>query len=124
MTRDQQRLADYLAHILEAIGRIDPYTAGMDEAGFLKDPLVQDAVVRNLEIIGEASNNIEKRFPEFAADHPELPLAFAYQMRNVVGRGYFKVDHQIVWSTIRSELPRLGHQVQAITESTRRDGNA
>ncbi len=58
MSRDQQRLADYLAHILEAIERIGRYTEDMDELAFLSNPLVQDAVIRNLEIIGEASRNI------------------------------------------------------------------
>ncbi len=51
MTRDQQRLADYLSHILEAIERIDRYTEDMDELGFLNNQLVQDAVIRNFEII-------------------------------------------------------------------------
>jgi len=63
MTHEQQRLADYLDHILEAIERIDQYTADIDELAFLNNPLVQDAVIRNVEIIGEASNNIEKPIP-------------------------------------------------------------
>ena len=96
MSRDQDRLADYLAHILEAIERIGPYTENMAELVFLENELVQDAVIRNSEIIGEASNNIEKQHPEFAAEHPELPLAFAYQMRNAVAHGYFKVDFDVV----------------------------
>ncbi|CAG9187213.1 HepT-like ribonuclease domain-containing protein [Cupriavidus pinatubonensis] len=54
--------------------------------------MAQDAVIRNIEIIGEASHNIESHHPDFAAAHPELPLAFAYQMRNAVAHGYFKVD--------------------------------
>ena len=49
----------------------------MDEAGFVRSELVQDAVIRNLEIIGEASRNIETRCPAFAARHPDLPLSFA-----------------------------------------------
>jgi uncharacterized protein with HEPN domain len=104
MSRDSQRLADYLAHIVEAIERIRQYTKDMTELAFLENRLVQDAVIRNLEIIGEASNNIEKRFPDFAASHSELPLAFAYQMRNAVAHGYFKVDLEIVWNTINSDL--------------------
>ena len=112
-----QRLGDYLAHVLEAIDRIERYTAGMNEATFLQDALVQDAVIRNLEIIGEASRNIEKRHPEFAARHPELPLAFAYQMRNAIAHGYFKVDLEIVWRTVRNDLPTLHRQV----EEARRD---
>ena len=50
-----------------------PNTEDLTELAFMENPLVQDAVIRNFEIIGEASNNIEKHFPEFAAGHPELP---------------------------------------------------
>ena len=79
---------------------------------FLGNKLVQDAVVRNFEIIGEASNNIEKHFPEFVAMHPELQLASAYQMRNAIAHGYFKVDFEIIWKTIHSELPGLYAQIR------------
>lgn len=114
MSRDQQRLADYLAHIREAIERIGLYTKNMTETSFMENKLVQDAVVRNLEILGEASNNIEKHHPEFAAGHPELPLTSAYQMRNAVAHGYFKVDFGIVWKTIQSELPALDTQIRDV----------
>lgn len=117
MSRDLQRLPDYLAHIIEAIERIDRYTEDMDELAFLDNQMAQDAVVRNFEIIGEASNNIEKHYPDFAAAHPELPLAFAYQMRNAVAHGYFKVDFEIVWKTIHSNLPELCQQVKAALET-------
>ncbi len=116
MSREPQRLADYLAHILDAIRRIDRYTAGLDEAAFLDDSLVQDAVIRNLEIIGEASNNIERHFPAFAASHPELPLSYAYQMRNAIAHGYFRVDLQIVWRTVRRDLPALERSILALPE--------
>jgi uncharacterized protein with HEPN domain len=112
MSRDRQRLGDYLAHILEAIERIERYTEDIDEAAFLENEMVQDAVVRNFEIIGEASHNIDEHYPEFASDHSELPLAYAYQMRNAVSHGYFKVDLAIVWKTIQSDLPALHIQVQ------------
>lgn len=96
MSKDKQRLIDYLAHILQAIERITRYTDDLDEVAFLQNELVQDAVIRNLEILGEASNNIQKHYPEFATQHPELPLAFAYQMRNAIAHGYFKVDYCLV----------------------------
>lgn len=107
MSRDQQRLVDYLAHILEAIERIGRYTEDMDELAFLSNPLVQDAVIRNLEIIGEANRNIEVHYPAFAAAPPELPLPIAYQMRNAVAHGYFKVDLEVVWKTLQRDLPEL-----------------
>lgn len=114
MTRDRQRLTGYLSHILEAIARIGRYTEDMDELTFLSSQLVQDAVVRNFEIIGEASNNIEKHYPEFVAAHPELPLSFAYQMRNAVAHGYFKVDFEIVWKTIHRDLPGLHSLIEEV----------
>ncbi len=120
MSRDQ-RLGDYLAHILEAIERIERYTGELTEATFLGDQLVQDAVIRNFEIIGEASNNIEKHNPAFAAAHPQLPLAFAYQMRNALAHGYFKVDFEIVWKTIHADLPGLARQVRDVAEKLARD---
>jgi uncharacterized protein with HEPN domain len=110
--RNQQRLADYLGHILQAIERIGRYTEDLGEVAFLEDEMAQDAVIRNFEIIGEASHNIEVHFPEFAQAHPELPLAFAYQMRNAVAHGYFKVDFEIVWKTLHNDLSGLYAQVR------------
>lgn len=86
----------------------------MDEMAFLDDEMAQDAVIRNFEVIGEASHNIEVNFPEFAQAHPELPLAFAYQMRNAVAHGYFKVDLEIVWKTLNNDLAGLYRQVQSV----------
>lgn len=121
MSRDKQRLADYLEHILEAIDRITRYTEDMDEEVFLGNEMAQDAVIRNIEIIGEASHNIEDHYPEFATAHPELPLAFAYQMRNAVAHGYFKVDLEIVWKTIQSDLPGLHRQVETLSRDLSQD---
>ncbi len=111
MSSDKQRLADYLGHIQEAIERIRQYVAALDEPAFQKNNMAQDAVIRNIEIVGEASYNIQKHYPEFARAHPELPLAFAYQMRNAVSHGYFRVDLEIVWKTIHNDLPGLYKQV-------------
>lgn len=113
MSRDPQRLPDYLGHILEAIERIQSYVEDVGEAGFLSSKIIQDAVIRNLEVIGEASRNIERTHPEFAAAHPEIPLALANDMRNALVHGYFKVDLKIVWNTIHCDLPGLRSQVQA-----------
>ncbi len=124
MSREQQRLADYLAHILEAIERIEKYTEDMSEVAFLDNPKTQDAVIRNIEIIGEASNNIEKHYPEFAAANSELPLSSAYEMRNAVAHGYFKVDLEIVWKTIHTNLPEFYQQAKKAAQSLPRDGSS
>ncbi|MBI3147484.1 MAG: DUF86 domain-containing protein [Betaproteobacteria bacterium] len=117
MNEEKHRLRDYLAHILEAIARILAYSAAIDKRAFLESQIVQDAVIRNFEVIGEASNSVQKRFPKFAAQHPELPLALAYQMRNAVAHGYFEVDLEIVWTTIQTDLPAFLIQVQQALES-------
>ena len=100
------RTCDYLGHMLQAMERIDRYTAGMDEGTFLSSELVQDAVIRNIEVIGEASNNVLRADPAFAAQHEEIPWHLMYTMRNRVTHGYDTVDWEIVWKTIWLDLDR------------------
>ena len=114
MSRDPQRLPDYLRHIIQAIERIQRYTDDMVELEFSENEMVQDAVIRNFEVIGEACNNIERDHPDFAAVHSDVPFSFAYEMRNALAHGYFKVDLGIVWKTIESDLPGLLHQIQGL----------
>ncbi|CAG2155382.1 HepT-like ribonuclease domain-containing protein [Cupriavidus numazuensis] len=108
------RVRDYLGHILKAIERIERYTEDMDLAVFLNNELVQDAVIRNIEIIGEASNNVLKGDPEFAARHYEIPWLVIYTMRNRVSHGYDKVDFEIVWNMIRRDLPDLRRRIAGL----------
>ncbi len=70
-----------------------------------------DAVIRNIEIIGEASNNIQHASPEFAAQHDDIPWLVMYTMRNRVSHGYDKVDLEIVWKMIQGDLPELYTQI-------------
>lgn len=111
------RVADYLGHILRAIERIDRYTVDMEEIGFLSNELVQDAVIRNIEILGEASNNIQRVAPDFAALHDDVPWQIMYTMRNRVSHGYDQIDLEIVWKTIRGDLPTLYAQIQRVQNS-------
>ncbi len=119
--KDESRLLGYLEHIAQAIERIQRYIGDIDEAGFLQNEMVQDAVIRNFEVIGEASRNIERHYPEFATTHPELPLASACEMRNALAHGYFKVDLAIVWKTLENDLPDLHAQAQAIVQAQQND---
>jgi hypothetical protein len=114
MRREPHQLVDYLNHILEAIQRIEEYVAALDERTFLQTKLIQDAVIRNFEVIGEASHNIEKRFSEFVTNNPDLPLSTAYQMRNAISHGYFEVDFEILWKTIHTNLPSLRTKISVI----------
>lgn len=76
--RDELALKDYLGHMQQAIGRIERYLSDIDHAGFLANEEKQDAVIRNLEIIGEAAGNIQRHFPDFAKQHPRFPLKAVY----------------------------------------------
>jgi uncharacterized protein with HEPN domain len=109
--KDILRIPDYLGHIVEAIERILRYIEDMDEVSFLDDEKTQDAVVRNFEIIGEASRNIERYHSDYAEAHPQVPWTFMVAMRNRVAHGYFKVDFELVWKTIHEDLPELQEQV-------------
>lgn len=111
---DALRVLDYLAHIVEAIDRINRYVGDVTEESFLSDEKTQDAIVRNFEILGEAANNIEKLHPAYAKAHADVPWALMYTMRNRVAHGYFKVDYELVWKTIHADLPELREQVAAL----------
>jgi uncharacterized protein with HEPN domain len=91
--------------MVEAVDRIEAYLAGLDRAGFLDDPRTQDAVVRNLEIIGEAAQAIRQRYPDVIEAHPEVPWRSAWGMRNALMHGYFTVDLDRVWRTVQDDLP-------------------
>jgi len=70
---DVLRVRDYLEHMELAIERIGRYVAGLERVSFFGSEEKQDAVIRNIEIIGEAAQSIRRRHPEFAARHPEIP---------------------------------------------------
>jgi len=101
------RVPDYLGHILAAIERIERHTANVDEIGYLKSELIQDAVIRNIEIIGEAANNIQRVDAVFAQANGEIPWLVMYTMRNRLTHGYDKVDFEMVWKTVCNDLPEL-----------------
>lgn len=86
----------------------------MSLAGFMADRKTCDAVIRNLEVIGEACNNIAKNHPDFAAKHATVPWSFACEMRNALAHGYFTVDLGIVWQTVQNDLPVLQAQVSKL----------
>lgn len=106
----------YLRHVGDAIGRIERYTAGGPD-GFLGDPMVQDAVIRNLEVIGEAVGHLSQ---DFRRRHPETPWRSITALRNVLVHEYFGVDLDIVWGVVEKRLPVLKGQVQKLLGGPRR----
>lgn len=108
MTRDEI----YLRHIVDSIRRIQEYTKGGYDA-FMASTLIQDAVVRNLEIIGEATKALS---PSFRAAHPEIPWASMAGMRDVLIHGYMGVDLDIVWDVVANRLDPLLERVAALAD--------
>jgi uncharacterized protein with HEPN domain len=117
MSGKEQRLPDYLGHMIEAIDRIESYIGDMDKAVFCENTLVVDAVIRNIEVIGEASNRVHKHHREFADAHPEVPWRGSYEMRSVVAHDYFKVDLDIVWDTIKNDLPGMRADLKKLSDA-------
>ena len=111
------RTADYLDHMIQAIESVFTYVSGMDREAFGADRKTQDAVIRNLEIVGEACSNVLRRDPVFAQSHPEVPWRFAYEMRNVLAHGYFVVDLDVVWAPVSSDLPEMMVNVRALRQA-------
>ena len=99
----------YLLHILECIELIERYTKNLSFKKFKADRKTIDAVIRNLEIIGEASNKISK---EFRNNHPEIPWKSLTGLRNILIHNYMGVDIKAVWGNVKKELLPLKRQIK------------
>ena len=116
-----ERVEDYLEHIAQAIERAIGYVEPFGSVEALRqNQQVQDAVIRNIEVIGEAATRIEKHAPEFVTAHPELPWIEMRGMRNKMIHDYFEVSLTIVWNTIKDDLPRLKQQIDDLLIDYRR----
>ena len=108
MRSDRERLDD----ILDAVDRIEAQAARGRDA-FAGDELAQTAVIRWVEIIGEATRGLTE---ELRQAHPEIPWRQMVAMRNVLIHGYFDIDEDLVWSVAENDLPKLGVQIRAIVD--------
>ncbi|WP_028205776.1 HepT-like ribonuclease domain-containing protein [Paraburkholderia nodosa] len=114
MKKDDLRTSDYIEHILTAIERVREYTASVSLESFQATPMIIDAVVRNLEIVGEAARNIMLDDPGFIDSHPEIPWQEMYGTRNRISHGYFANNTEVVWRTIQHDLPDLERQLLSL----------
>jgi uncharacterized protein with HEPN domain len=113
MSTHPERAEDYLEHILEALQRIKRYNADKSKAEFMASTLLQDGVLRNLAIIGEAAHRLLADAPEFVALHPEIPFSKIYATRNRITHAYEEVDMDIVWNLALYDVPDLQPKIAA-----------
>jgi uncharacterized protein with HEPN domain len=97
--------------IIEALDRIFRYVQDLNYDGWIKDQKTIDAVIRNLEIIGEAAANVPQEIQSLYVDIPWYQMK---GMRNILIHEYFGVDNDVLWNTIKKDLPVLKEKLQAL----------
>jgi uncharacterized protein with HEPN domain len=105
----------YFDDILTSIERILEYTQGYDFLKFKHDYKTVDAVIRNFEIIGEATKNLPNEIKE---QHPHVPWNEMYSLRNRISHAYFGIDYEIIWDIITNYLPENKSQIEKINKGT------
>ncbi len=111
MSKPSEKL--YLQDILDAINQIEEYQKEMTLEEFINDRKTVEAIVRNLEIIGEAANNIPS---EFKTVHHNIPWREMISMRNKVLHEYFGVDLEILWKTTHEDLQQLKQNIERLAK--------
>jgi uncharacterized protein with HEPN domain len=106
----------YIRHIWDAIERIDKYTSGVDEKTFLSNTLIQDAVIRQIEVIGEAAKRLSPELRQTRADIPWQDIA---GMRDKLIHGYFGVEIPQVWLTLVTDFPAFKTEILKILQTLR-----
>lgn len=101
----------YLDDILQSSAKVIAYTKGFSASKFKSDSKTIDAVIRNLEIIGEAARKLPL---EFKKRHSEIEWRKITGLRDILIHEYFGVDHEILWDIVRHKIPKLRSQIQKI----------
>lgn len=101
----------YIDHILDCIRKIQRFSKGLNLMKFSEDELVQDAIIRNIEVIGEASKKISA---DTKKTYKEIPWKEITGMRDKLIHDYLGVDTQVVWKTIKKDIPELRQLLKGI----------
>ena len=110
----------FLHHILESMMEIENHIRDISEEVFSRDVKTQDAVVRRIEIIGEATKNLPTSFKE---EHPEVELREIAGMRDKLIHHYFGIKMDAVWKTSKEDIPKLKKQITKILGSLEKSAN-
>ena len=101
----------FLTHVTECIEKIEEYTASLSKDQFLAHSQVQDAVLRRLEIIGEAIKNLPAGFVK---KYPDVPWSAIVRTRDKLIHGYFGIDLNFTWEVLQHDIPSLKEKIQRI----------
>lgn len=101
------RVSDYLEHLRQSAVDAMTFVEGFGRVDFLADKRTQQAVIMSLVIVGEASAKIMDLDPAFVASNPQVPWRAMRGMRNRIAHGYFEINLDVVWDTVRTALPEL-----------------
>lgn len=101
----------FLKHIIESINKIESFTKGISKSNFKKDELRQSAVMREIEIIGEAVKNLPI---DFTVKYPHIEWSKIAGTRDKIIHNYFGVDNDIIWNIIKEDIPTLKKEISII----------
>ena len=104
----------YLKHIRDAIAKTQAYVKGVSKSAFLSNSLIQDAVIRQIEIIGEAAKRVSEKTQ---SENVQVPWQDIAGMRNKLIHDYFGVDIEKVWLTVKKDIPTLKDQITCILKA-------
>lgn len=108
--REKPKDKGRLLHILEAIDNLFEFTDGLSFEEYKSDKILRFAVIKNLEIVGEAAYLLSK---EFKAEHAEVEWEAVIYMRHVLVHGYYQIRDEIVWATIQTDLQPLKEKIES-----------
>jgi uncharacterized protein with HEPN domain len=108
----------YVRHMLDAIDRIRHYLGGVDEERFFADSMLQDAVIRQLGVLGEAAGRISRETCQAA---PGIPWAKVTGTRHRLIHDYFEVDSELLWTVVTRDLDPLEPQLETLLRRLRED---
>jgi uncharacterized protein with HEPN domain len=104
---NENRVPDYLDHMIEAAQLACSYVENLSQEDFLLDKRTQQAVIMNLIVIGEAATKIMEADPAFTNTQSDIPWRSMRGMRNRIAHGYFDINLEVVWDTVQTALPTL-----------------